>query len=209
MNNILVYVDIIFGTYLYSKFFICWTIEIATFFSPLSSPFHPESKADSLKTEVRASQKALKSSNSRSFHNCPQSSVRSHAPTAISSPSSSPNTPPLTWSVPRCHPHCSTNTPSKFDLWAFTLHSPLEVSLPCVLMACSLASSFRLSNVLLKKLFPSSALQHSLLHLHSSVFFHRIVYHPICITVFGFCLLIHIECKLSEGRDLYYDRPSI
>ena len=107
-------------------------------------------------------------------------------------------------------PHCSTNTPSKLDFRAFVLQFPWPGSfpvphmhgllLPCVLQAfqgCFFEDNF----------CPPPTFQHSLFHFHCLIFLHWIVYHLMCIYVFGCCLSIHIACKLSEIRDLYCCSP--
>ena len=118
--------------------------------------------------------------------------------------------PPLTCSVTCCLLIVPQTHQANWTSEPLCYSSPgLEVSLSHICMDCSFPVSFRLSKVVFLKIIsaPPPTFQHSLFHFHCLIFLHWIVYHLMCIYVFGCCLSIHIACKLSEIRDLYCCSP--
>lgn len=163
-------------------------------------PFPHWSQMDSLKIKVIARQKSLILYKSQSAQSCPKK------PWCAQLPSHCYN---LSFLIPKhssftCSIHMTSSLFDKYpkQTWAFALLSPLLESflasytwLPPLLHPSGFQMSWRF--------LPSSILLHSLFYLHCLLFVHGTIYHLTCVYLFVFCHLIHIEYKLSEGRNLY------
>ena len=97
------------------------------------------------------------------------------------------------------------NTPRKLDLRAFVLYSRLPESfLASYMHGCSFTASFRLLSVILLKTLSPNFLHPPTFTLPFALFnFSLLNCLPPDMYMLIWWLLTHIECKLSEGRDLY------